>query len=445
MLSERCLAILLIAAIAPASCRPGKRSRAGSDVALRLDILFEDLHARGLFDGAVVVSRRSEIVFAKGYGFANAEDKVPFTPDTPADGASLAKTFTAAAVLMLESEGRLDLDAPAQRLLPELPYPEITLRHMLSHSSGLPAYYEFFDKHMSADEVRTNEGLLQVLAKHPPPLAFPPGTRFEYSSFAYDLAALAAARAAGTTVEGLFRTRFFEPLGLTSAFLRPGRFAEFPAPRTRGHRRVAGKLEPNEVFDFEAFHGGSNIYISARDLDRWNVSFLKRPVLDRAAEIKEGRTGLTLESWYHSPDDSAYWYNGHLQGFHDVVFRDVGAGISIVFVSNNTLEPWLHHQIVWAVRDILAGRPPERLALPAMTQIGNAAAIIGSWMMDDGSTSTIEREGDVLLFRSPAGVGYQMFQVDRTSFYVPGQDLVVGLAGDRLKLSSNLGVSWGRR
>src|SRR5688572_28374543 len=107
-------------------------------IAERLDALIADLHTREMFAGAAVVSRDGDIVFEKGVGFADVDARVPFTPDTAADGASLAKTFTAELLLQLADEGRLSLDAPAQTLLQELPYPDLTLRHLLTHSNGLP-------------------------------------------------------------------------------------------------------------------------------------------------------------------------------------------------------------------------------------------------------------------------------------------------------------------
>ena len=335
------IGMLVIAALVFSA--PGCRRAEQGTIPARLNRLLSDLHEAGRFDGAVVVSDARGVVFERGYGWADAGRKVPFTPDTATDGASLAKTFTAALVLTLREDGRLDLDAPVQRWLPELPYPDVTLRHLLSHASGIPVHdYDFFDRDLPPGTVRTTESLLRVLAARRPPLAAPPGTAFEYSSFGYDLAALATARSGGKPWFDLLAERFLQPLGMTSVFARPGRLADFPGVRTRGYRRNGDHLVLNEVFDNEAFHGGSNLYLSVRDLDRWSASFLRAPKLTPAAlaadrepaTIGAAPSGLTLGSWYRSADGRAHWYSGHLQGFHSEALRDEARGWSIAYTSN---------------------------------------------------------------------------------------------------------------
>ena len=417
----------------------------GCRSAAPLDALFSDLHARGLFDGAVVVSDRNGVVFAKGYGFANVEHRVPFTPATPADGASLAKTFTAALLLSLERDGLLKLDDPAQKFLPELPYREITLRHLLSHSSGIPVLdYDYFDAYLPPDRIRTTEALLRALAERKPPLAAPPGTAFEYSSFGYDLAALAAARAGGKSYFELLNERFFRPLGITSAFVRPGRLRDFPGVRTLGYRR--GALD--DVFDFEAFHGGSNIYISAEDLDRWNRSFLRAPPAAalQYATVANAQSGLTLGSWYRTADGTKFWYSGHLQGFHNEVFRDTTRGWSVVYMSNNTIEPWLQKGVVRAVTAVLEGKTP-RLAPPAVDDIRKEErpALAGSWTMPRGEPFAIESAGGTI-YALHNGIRYRIVQIAPNAFYIPGLDPILGFVKTgKIYVSTNVDEQWGVR
>jgi CubicO group peptidase (beta-lactamase class C family) len=440
------LAWALAAALTSLSC--GTTATVEPDVASRLDAFFTGLHDRGLFSGAVVVGNERGIVWERGFGSANIERQAAFTPDTPGDGASLAKTFTAALVLMLQREGLVDLDAPVQRLLPELPYPEITLRHLLTHSAGIPVGdYDDFDRLLPPDQPRTTGILLAALAGQKPPLAFRPGTAFEYSSFGYDLAALAAARAAGNTYTQLLEERFFRPLGITSAYVRPARLSEFPGIRTLGYRS-ATSADVHDVFDLEGFHGGSNIYISARDLHRWNVSMMREK---QPGGLKPAAP-LNLGSWYVSADGTALSYAGHLQGFHSEVYRDVRRGRSVVYVSNNTLDPWLQHSIIRTVNAILDGRAEPELFPTGIDEIrrGERESLAGRWLLPGPETVTIETSQErVSITRN--GVSYPVFQVNPRAFYAPGLDFMMGFSKDpagrpaKIYISTNFDERWGTK
>lgn len=436
-----------------ANCRTGSPS--DRQVGAELDILFTTLHARGLFNGAVVVGRDGRITWQKGFGPANVAARAAFTPDTPADTASMAKTITAALVIALHHERKLDLDAPARQFLAELPYETVTLRHMLSHSSGLPAGYEYFERYLPPGEPRTAELFLSVLKEQKPGLAFPPGSAFEYNNLAFDLAALAAARAAGKPLGELLRERYFGPLSMRSAFLRPARLDAFAEPRTLGYRRAGEKTELHDVFDLEGFYGASNIYMSAVDLHRWNVSFLRdlhhEPLLREFAQIGGHPSGLTLGSWYRSNDGRMFSYAGHLQGFHTEVLRDHHHRTSVVYVSNNTLEPWLQHAVVRAANDILRGKKGDVPVEPDTVPVAKEAhdLLPGRWEVAQLGRIDIERsEGRLRLRRN--GVAYPMFAFGPKYFYVPGLHFIVGFSSrdarfDSIYVSSNFAAEWGRR
>jgi CubicO group peptidase (beta-lactamase class C family) len=122
------------------------------------------LQEQGYFvSGAVVAGRDDEILYERGFGLANVAEGVPFTPDTPAHGASITKTLTATAILMLQEEGRVRLDDPVTAYLPEFPYPEIQVRHLLEHSTGLLPDGPLMGS-VPPGEEHTNQLLLDLLA-----------------------------------------------------------------------------------------------------------------------------------------------------------------------------------------------------------------------------------------------------------------------------------------
>ena len=139
-----------------------------------IEKLISDLYAKHLFNGAIVIGQKGKIVFSKGYGYSNFQDSIPFSPNTTSDGGSNAKTFTATSILLLAEEGKLKLDDPVQRYLPNYPYPNTTVLNLITHSvGGLPDYDYFFEQ--ASDTIVITTALnLDIINKQKPPLAYPP-------------------------------------------------------------------------------------------------------------------------------------------------------------------------------------------------------------------------------------------------------------------------------
>ena len=409
----------------------------------RADSLLDALHTRGLFTGAVVLGRGDEELYARGFGSANRAAGVAFTPDTPADGASIAKTLTSAAVFMLVDEGRLRLDDVVTKYVPEYPHPDTRVRDLLSHSSGLPeSEYDFFERLIPADSVKTTLRFLEVLRARRVPPEFPRGTRFQYSSLGFDVAALVVERVSGRRWDAFLRERVFAPLGMTSTFLRPARFADWPGVRTLGYRRAGDSLVVHDVFDNEGFYGGSNLYFSARDLHRWSRSFYTHPVLAararasgaRAPTLGDDRTGITGRSaidwlsWYYHPRAQRFHYPGALQGFWSSVYRDEEQRYSIIYISNNSMLQWLRPWLTRALIDIIEGRSPEALETPTFVEVKGAdlSRAAGRFRVSGVGTATLTARGRRLYVRVNDGLQYPSVDVGDNVRYVPGLDVWFG-------------------
>jgi CubicO group peptidase (beta-lactamase class C family) len=397
-----------------------------------IDTIMRDLHAGDLFHGAIVVSDAGEIVYEAGFGLANRDESVAFTPDTPNDTGSIAKTLTALIVWKLHAEGRLSVDEPVQKHLPSFPYPAVTVRHLLAHSSGLPNY-DYFEKTWPAGTLWSNERFLTTLASEQPPLEFEPGTQFNYCNTAYDIAALVAAAAAGQPFESLARESILAPLRLETAYIRPAKFSEWSGTRTRGYRLKDGAWEDHDAFDNEGIVGGANFYLSARDLHRWNLSFLEQPLLP-AGNLAEGMEPATIAgtgselnwlSWYQSDGGDKAWYSGEHNAFSTRVYRDYAKRRSIVFTCNNTPPQWLLPALIRAINALLDGAQPEPLESPEIRQVARAErdAIAGRYALRE--TVLAIQNADGTLHVTPAGgLRYRAFAVGGGIFYVPGLDFL---------------------
>lgn len=407
---------VLVVASAPAAAQ--------TSVAGRADAVLRDMAARDLLQGAVVIGTRGRIDYAAGFGFADVGRRVPFTPDTPTDGASLAKTFTAAALLQLAAEGRVDLDAPVRDYVPEFPHTATRVRHLLSHSAGLPGY-EALDAQFAPGTARTNAAHLAAVARTAPAPSFAPGSAFAYDNVAYDVAAMVIERASGVPYREVIDRRFAQPLQL-ALFVRPARLSDWSGPRTRGYRRSPAGWKDDDAFDDEGFHGGGNLYLSARDLQRWMAGY--RSVIDAAAfgaavapaRLDDGRaTGLSLGSWYVSADRSRRYYIGHHNGFHNFGYVDDARGIAIAWVANDAPPPWLQVALPLALIAIAEGRAAGPLiAPPAAATVADPS---GVYRVPQLGIVVISSEGERRAVRVNR-VDYEAYPVGQGVRYVPGLD-----------------------
>jgi CubicO group peptidase (beta-lactamase class C family) len=404
------------AVVAALSCLLAGFQSAPESEAVRAaaEALLSDLHARGLFNGAVVLGRNGEIVYEGAWGPANVEAGVPFTPDSPVDGGSLAKNFTATAVWMLVDEGKLDLDAAVRRHVPEFPYSKTTVRHLIEHSAALPDWEEWGGL--------TNDGMVRELRKRRIPPRFTPGSRYEYCNACYDVAALIVERVSGEKWDAFLRKRVFDPLGMESTFLRPVRFADWVGVRTLSYRRVDGELSIFDVYDHEALYGGSNLYFSARDLHRWITSWYSHPVLSDAALARgmevpvfanAERSAFNRLSWYPLPERQAYVFTGHWKGFHHEIYWDADGRVSVVWVTNVLEAKPLPPLLTRALIDIVEGKAPR---LPIADPVfrapengENLTPLTGTFDVPSVGRVTVTADGDALFFQVDDGARHRGF------------------------------------
>jgi len=114
--------------------------------AQKIEMLLQHCYDHSQFNGSALVAQNGKIVYNAAFGFAEAKTKTKALPITAFNLASVSKQFTAMAVMILQERGRLRYDDDMRKYLPELPYQDITVRHLLTHTSGLPDYIELFDQ-----------------------------------------------------------------------------------------------------------------------------------------------------------------------------------------------------------------------------------------------------------------------------------------------------------
>jgi CubicO group peptidase (beta-lactamase class C family) len=231
----------------------------------------ELLRERKIPGAAVAVVSGGAVVFAKGYGLADLEKRLPVTTATVFQLASTTKPFTAAVIIRLVEEKKLSLDERLKRYLEWLPkqYEAITIRQLLTHTSGVRRDL----RRENIDEFSIEEFKRRLEASE---AAFPPGTKWEYSNTGYTLLAFAAEEVSGKSFGQLLRDQIFEPLQMVSADYRVAEVGENDAV---GYELVDG--EQKRMPRVFSGWGNSGIQANILDVARWVASLSKRSLLTR--------------------------------------------------------------------------------------------------------------------------------------------------------------------
>ena len=336
----RLAAVILAPLLAVAGCATA--SDAGP--ADELDRLMAD-YAGEVPGAAVLVLRDGQPVARVGYGLADLEAAAPVTPATNFRLASVSKQFTAAAVLLLAEDGQLDLDDPVRGWLPALPpaADQVTLRHLLTHSSGLVDYEDVMPEGL--DRQLRDADVLAILAGQDR-LYFPPGTGYRYSNSAYALLALVVERASGLDYPAFLHARIFEPLGMATTLARVDEGPAVPA-RAYGYTHGDAGWQRTDQSPTSAVLGDGGIYSSLDDLARWDAALYDDRLLSDASRRLAFSPVVASddpEVWYGMGwrvTGDSLWHSGESIGFRNVLVRWPRERLTVVVLTNrNAPEPY---------------------------------------------------------------------------------------------------------
>jgi CubicO group peptidase (beta-lactamase class C family) len=398
--------------------------------AASLEKLISLLHKQRLFNGAVVAGHNGKIIYSQAFGFAEFSDSIPFTPITASDGGSNAKTFTAAAILLLVEKGALRLDDPVQKYFENYPFNNTSIFNLITHSTGGLPEYDFYFNKISDSVTLDIRKIIDLLDEHEPVLPYPPNTNFYYDSPGFDIAAAVVEQVSEMKYQEFLNKYFFSPLQMTNSFVRPARVEEWPAERTKGYRFEKDSVKLFDIADREGFFGGSNIWFSATDLYLWGTSFYKEPVLSKylverltsPVAINGKPSAIRLGAWYGGKNANAFYYWGNLSGFYSWVYWDKKQKFTVAFVTNTTTPQWVRPLLTSCLIDIMEGKPFVNISKPKtdMIERNDLAQICGFYNVPKFGRIEIFLKENVPTLRVPSGMEYHMVQVDAELFYVPG-------------------------
>ena len=397
-------------------------------IALVLAVTLDAFLPSADINGGILVADRGAVVYERASGFADLARRVPNTLDTPFQTASVAKTLTSTAILQLRDRRKLELDQPVRRYLPEFPFEAITLRHLLSHTSGLPDL-ELYEAAVQKDPARVirNADVIPALRAWPRPLEFKPGDQFSYGNTNYMLLALVIERVSGQTYSEYLERHVFRPAGMRDSFVGDAAHEKQLARAAKNHLLpTMYTTEPVDVDSLDlrderkmrriryetrnlgATVGDQNVFSTLRDLYRFDQALrsgrlLTKRSLDEAStpvKLNDGTTyfdadvtvayGLRCSyglGW-ELCDDPAVGklmnHSGYNRGIATFFYRNLSKNQTVI-AFDNTDGNSLAQKVASAV-DILNGKEPQaaidsRLSLTrefgaTLVAQGAAAALI---------------------------------------------------------------------
>ena len=382
-------------------------------------------HIPGL---SLVVIRNGQIVKAKGYGRASLELNVPARPDTVYDLASTTKPFVAAAVLLLVQDGKLSLDDRVSRFVENTPesWKEITLRHLLSHTAGIPDYLA--DLRRDFPNETPPEPIVKAAMEAP--LNFPPGSKWAYSNTGYILLGMIVQKVSGESYDALLQRRVFGPLGMTHT-RRHTPDGVVPR-RATGYLWYGGGFHNGEFLKFlMTNHGDRGLLSTALDLAKWDAALSSGRTLTPASTKLMWTPVIRFDGGYSYP--FAYglgWFiksiHGHRQLSHPGGAPGTGAILSrypdddlTVILLANSSSAFIQALDLGVARHYI---PDLAAVKPVRLRPAQLDAVAGYYNAYGSQLLKVMREDAWLLLDDGGGVNNEFLPVSATRFVAEEAD-----------------------
>lgn len=309
------------------------------------------------FNGNILVARNHKVIYQKSFGPSNYYTREMLNDSSMFDLASVSKAFTAMSIMMLKEQGKLNYDDDVRKYLPELPYEGMTIRHFLTHTSGI-APYEFvmLEKGWDPKKIAFNDDIIKVFAQHKPALLFKPGEKWEYSNTAYAMLASITERISQQKFADFLSANIFAPLEMKHTRIyntrRSGELLDNYAYGFVYSDSLKAYALPDSLKDYfyvytlDGIFGDGAVNSTTPDLFRWNEALYTDKLVSKAT-LEDAFTSGKLNSdslhdygfgWFIENDPAngkITRHTGSWPGYRNLMMRFVDNGDCIIVLTNN--------------------------------------------------------------------------------------------------------------
>lgn len=324
----------------------------------KIDSLFAQLAKEKEFNGNVLILKGDSIIYEKSMGFADFEENSKLGPESVFELASIGKLYTAICIGILKDQGKVKFDDLVQNYIVDFPFPKITIRHLLNHTSGLPDYMDYFTNDAEEGERIYNQDVLLFLQKKEAQLIFNSGDSFQYSNTGYVVLASIIEKVSGYSFDAFLEKFVFWPLDISHSLAFTLKFNKLVSVNNYafGHQIGSDKkpfpinkrIETNDIYRYglRPVQGDGNIVSQIRDYAKV-ITALRNNQLLRKETFEEFLTPGKLNTGTHSDygfgvylseDRNEYYHTGSVPGYQSFFKHLLKQNITVVYVRN--VESW---------------------------------------------------------------------------------------------------------
>ena len=332
---------------------------AQSDKAALVRQFITGQHQYFSFNGNVLVTKGGKIIYRQALGYADYTSRRPLNDSTVFELASVSKQFTAIGIMICQEKGLLRYEDNIKRFFPNLPYDHITVRQLLTHTSGLPSYEDQMEKKWDRKKIAHNQNVLDLLITEKDSLLFQPGSKWMYSNTGYTLLASIIEQVSGLSYHDFMAKNIFQPLGMTHTFIY-------------NTRRTTGKIPSNYALGFvyvdslkryilpdslpaldmvyylDGIVGDGCVNSTTGDLFTWQKALfgnklvsqsskdlMLSPLVQQSSRDTTNFYGFGVGIQTHTPKGKVISHTGGWPGYRTLLAHRVDPDETIIILSNN--------------------------------------------------------------------------------------------------------------
>jgi len=320
----------------------------------KVDAILSNLASNNKFSGLVLIAEEGKLKYNKAVGYIDYANQKPLNKNSIFELASVSKQFTAMTIMMVKEKGLLNYDDLVEKYI-NIPYKGITIRQLLTHTSGLPDYQAVMDAYWDKSKVAGNEDIIHYLNKYAPPKLFEPGEKYLYSNTGYVLLASILEKVSGRDFIEFCNTEIFNKLKMNQTAIRSlaekATIKDFAlghvyVPERNAYIRADSFPSSNYTIWLGNRKGPGRVSSTADDLLKWDQALYTNQLVSQTSlaaafapmHLNNGAISNYGFGWELRLGENIVWHNGDNPGYKTIIIRFLKSNKTLIILCNNATD-----------------------------------------------------------------------------------------------------------